>query len=179
MSTDARGVLTTTPTGTTVRFERRYATPVDDLWTCLTDPARVARWLGPLHGDLRVGGRYEVRMGDDVPDDPQTAAGEVLVCDAPHRLEITWAFPGEPEARVTANLLGDDAGTVLVLEHHGLSEPAARGYGGGWHTCLDRLDDHLAARDVRPWDELFAQRQSLYRGVVPSSGASADAPGAD
>lgn len=162
-STDLRGVLTTTPAGTTVRFERRYATPVDDLWSCLTEPDRVARWLGPLSGDLRPGGRYEVRMGDDVPDAPQNATGEVLACDPPDGLAVTWSFPGEPSTRVTATLRADDTGTLLVLEHHDLEERAARGYGGGWHTCLDRLDDHLAGRPVRAWDELFAERQALYR----------------
>ncbi|WP_273651424.1 SRPBCC family protein [Cellulomonas fimi] len=162
-STDVRGVLTSTPAGTTVRFERRYATDVDDLWSCLTEPDRVARWLGPLLGDLRVGGRFEVRMGDDVDDSPQNATGDVLVCDRPHRLDVTWSFPGEPVTRLSATLSGDDGATVLVLEHHDLGERAARGYGGGWHTCLDRLDDHLAGRDVRSWDELFGVRQALYR----------------
>ncbi|AEE45761.1 SRPBCC family protein [Cellulomonas fimi] len=161
--TDMRGVLTATPAGTSVRFERRYTTDVDDLWTCLTQRDRVARWLGPVHGDLRVGGHFEVRMGDDVPDSPQNATGEVLVCERPHQLDVTWSFPGEPVTRLTVTLAGDDDATVLVLEHHGLDERAARGYGGGWHTCLDRLGDHLAAGDVRSWDELFAQRQALYR----------------
>ncbi|QHT55502.1 SRPBCC family protein [Cellulomonas sp. H30R-01] len=162
-STDVRGVLTATPAGTTVRFERRYATDVDDLWTCLTEPARVARWLGPLYGNLRVGGAYELRMGEDVPGADQNATGEVLVCEPPHRLEVTWAFPGEPVTRVSATVGEVGSGAVLVLEHVDLGDAAARGYGGGWHASLDRLDDHLDGRPIRPWDDLFAERHGLYR----------------
>ncbi|MDC7121328.1 SRPBCC family protein [Cellulomonas fimi] len=164
-STDVRGVLTQTPAGTTVRFERRYATDVDDLWTCLTEPGRVARWLGPLYGDLRVGGAYELRMGDDVPDADQNATGEVLVCDRPHRLEVTWVFPDETSTLVTAELRADGDGTVLVLEHRDLQEAAARGYGGGWHACLDQLEDHVAGRPVRAWQDLFDAALPLYREV--------------
>lgn len=162
-STDVRGVLTRTPAGTTVRFERRYATGVDDLWSCLTDPGRVARWLGPLYGDLRVGGAYELRMEEDVAGSEQNATGEVLVCDRPQRLEVTWVFPDETSTLVTVDLRADGDGTVLVLEHRDLQEAAARGYGGGWHACLDQLEDHVAGRPVRAWQDRFDAAVPLYR----------------
>ena len=97
MTTEMWGVLTPTPDGVTVRFERHYATTPEDLWSSVTEPERLARWLGPLYGDLVVGGRYELRMGDDVEGSHQNAAGEVLECDAPRRLVIGWEFPGEPD----------------------------------------------------------------------------------
>ncbi len=161
--TDLHGVLSTAPRGATVRFERRYATDVDDLWACVTDPERVARWLGPLHGDLRVGGRYELRMGEDEPGADQNATGEVLVCDRPDRLDVSWQFPGEPVTHVGVTLRADGDGTVLVLEHRDLTEPAARGYLSGWHATLDQLDDQVAGRTVRDWGELFGAAQPLYR----------------
>lgn len=39
-----------------VLIEDRYATDVDDLWSALTDPPRLARWYGQVKGDLRLGG---------------------------------------------------------------------------------------------------------------------------
>ena len=62
---DPRGVLIPGDGGVTVRFERSYRTTPADLWSAVTDPERLARWLGPVY--LRAGGRYELRMGDDVP----------------------------------------------------------------------------------------------------------------
>ena len=155
MTDDLWGVLTSTPTGVTVRFERTYRTTPEDLWDSVTRPERLARWLGPVYGDLRVGGRYELRMGDDLPGAPQNAVGDVLECDPPHRLLVGWLFPGEDDSRVMLTVGPADGGATLVLEHLDLAESAARGYGGGWHASLDQLDDHVADRPVRPWQELF------------------------
>jgi len=33
-----------------VRIEERYDTDIDDLWSALTDPARLARWHGEVEG---------------------------------------------------------------------------------------------------------------------------------
>jgi len=163
MTTDVWGVLTPTGTGVTVRFERRYATTPEDLWSSVTEPARLARWLGPVYGDLHAGGRYELRMGDDVAGSPQNAVGDVLECDPPRRLLISWQFPGEPDSRVALDVSADGDGALLVLEHLDLEEAAARGYGGGWHASLDQLDDHVAGRPVRAWDDLFAAAVPQYR----------------
>jgi len=163
MTTDRHGVLTSDAHGTTVRFERTYPTSRDDLWAALTDPERVARWLGPVYGDLRTGGSFELRMGDDAPGGDQNATGEVLACDAPHGFAVTWAFPGEVATRVEASLRPDGDATVLVLVHSGLTLSAARGYGGGWHASLDLLDDDVAGRPVRAWDEAFGAALPAYR----------------
>jgi uncharacterized protein YndB with AHSA1/START domain len=165
MSGDVRGVLRLSPTGTTVRFERRYATTADDLWSSVTEPERLARWLGPVHGDLRVGGRYELRMGDDVEGAPQNAVGEVLECEPPRRVLVGWRFPGEQESRVLVEIRPDGEGSILVLEHLDLSEAAARGYGGGWHASLDQLEDHVAGRPVRSWQVLFDAALPHYRAT--------------
>ncbi len=52
-SADGKGV---------VRMEDRYDTDIDDLWSAITDPARLARWYGEVEGDLRVGGNLRVRV---------------------------------------------------------------------------------------------------------------------
>lgn len=179
---DVRGVLTRLPDGVEVRFDRWYATTPDDLWQAVTRPERVARWLGPLHGDLRVGGRYELRMGDDVPRADQNAEGDVLVCDAPHALAVTWRFPGEEVSHVRLALTadGDGDGTLLSLRHTRLADASARGYGGGWHATLGQLDDHVAGRPVRDWDALFAEGLPRYADAVPrdvAAGPRGAAPG--
>jgi len=39
-----------------VRIEDRFDTKIDDLWSALTDPRRLARWIGEVKGGLRPGG---------------------------------------------------------------------------------------------------------------------------
>jgi len=150
MTSDLWGVLVPTGADVTVRFERRYATTPEDLWSSLTDPERLARWLGPVYGEDEAGS-------------PQNAVGDVLECDAPRLLVVGWRFPGEDETRVTVTLRRDGDGSVLVLEHLGLSESAARGYGAGWHASLGQLDDHAAGRPVRAWQEIFDAALPHYR----------------
>ncbi len=36
-----------------VRMEDRFSTDIDDLWSALTDPQRLARWIAEVEGDLR------------------------------------------------------------------------------------------------------------------------------
>src|SRR5262249_48030830 len=50
-SVDGKGV---------VRVEDRIATDIDDVWSALTDPERLARWYGRVEGDLRLGGEFRL-----------------------------------------------------------------------------------------------------------------------
>ena len=43
-SADGKGV---------VRIEDRFETDIEDVWSALTDPSRLARWYGEVEGDLR------------------------------------------------------------------------------------------------------------------------------
>ena len=39
-----------------VRMEDRFDTDIDDLWSALTDPGRLARWLGEFEAATPVSG---------------------------------------------------------------------------------------------------------------------------
>src|SRR5215469_3287944 len=68
-----------------VRIEDRFNTDIDDLWSALTDPARLARWHGQVEGDLRPGGEFRVYLeADDVE-----STGRVETCEPPGRLRVT------------------------------------------------------------------------------------------
>src|SRR5437016_13368424 len=50
-----------------VRIEDRYDTNIDDLWSAITDPVRLARWHGQIEGDLRPGGEFRLYLeADDI-----------------------------------------------------------------------------------------------------------------
>src|SRR6266545_8187111 len=52
-STEGKGV---------VRMEDRFDAEVDDVWSALTDPRRLASWLGEVEGDLRLGGEFRAHF---------------------------------------------------------------------------------------------------------------------
>ena len=45
-----------------VRMEDRFDTDIDDVWSALTDPSRLAHWYGEIEGDIRLGGEYHAHF---------------------------------------------------------------------------------------------------------------------
>ncbi|WP_426563720.1 SRPBCC family protein [Angustibacter sp. McL0619] len=157
------GALRATPDGRAVRFEREYPTGLHDLWSALTEPARVARWLDRITGDLRVGGRVTVHF-DDGPGEL-----EVVACDSPRMLATRW-LDASRDSLVTVRLteLAADR-TLLVLDHTALTETSAAGYAAGWHWHLDALRAHLDGEQPPEWAETFEVLLAGYRQVTPAS----------
>ena len=44
-----------------VTVARSYPDPVEDVWDACTTPERITRWLMPISGELRLGGRYQLQ----------------------------------------------------------------------------------------------------------------------
>ncbi|MGW6132299.1 SRPBCC family protein [Cellulomonas sp. NPDC055163] len=168
---DELGLLTAEGREAQVRFERTLAAPPEEVWTALTDPERVARWLGRLSGDLRVGGAYALDMGDDGSSgaSDERATGEVLACEPPTRVLLTWSFPGEDPSEVEARVEPRGGGSVLHVEHRRLSRGAARGYGAGWHAFLDHLGLLLVGREDE-WTDRFDDLLPTYRRLLAAVG---------
>src|SRR5262245_1474939 len=86
---------------------RSYDTSVDDLWEAVTTPERLARWFTPVEGDLKLGGRYQLKGN---------AGGTITRCQRPEALDLTWEFNGGT-SWVTVRLMKDGKRARLTLEH--------------------------------------------------------------
>src|SRR5258708_29540952 len=82
-SADGKGV---------VRMEDRFDTDIDDVWSALTDPSRLARWYGEVEGDLRLGGEFRVRVFASGWE----GTGRVEACEPPRRLVGPGKEPDQP-----------------------------------------------------------------------------------
>jgi uncharacterized protein YndB with AHSA1/START domain len=127
-------------TGTDLRLTRRYAEPPDQVWSALTEPDRIQRWLAPVTGDLVLGGRYQVEGN---------AGGEITACEPPRSFAATWEFGGHV-GRISVTLADtEDGGTLLELLHHVPSPPdhweefGPGAVGIGWELALMGLGLHL------------------------------------
>jgi uncharacterized protein YndB with AHSA1/START domain len=167
MTTDTPGTVRTlgilrAADGTgVVRLEDRFDTDVDDLWSALTDPRRLARWLGEVDGDLRPGGEFRARY---------FASGwegtcRVDLCQPPQRLRILTTSPDEPDGVLEATLTADGDHTLLVIEDRGLPLEQIAAYGAGDQVHVEDLAAYLAGRercDARArWQELHPAYQEL------------------
>lgn len=99
----------------TALIRRRYAASIEDVWNAWTDPHRLDRWFLPVRGDLRPGGTFELKGN---------ASGQILRCEPPRLLAVTWVFGDRPVDEVELRLSPSENGdTILELEHATVSGP--------------------------------------------------------
>src|SRR5258707_9610070 len=79
-----------------VRMEDRFDTDIDDLWSALTDPRRLARWLGEVEGDLRPGGEFRAHFFAS----GRGGTGRGEACERPRHLLVLTKGPDVPYALV-------------------------------------------------------------------------------
>ena len=134
------------------------ATTPEKLWKALTKPEFTAQyWFGmrlASESDWRVGSRFTALRSDGTPGD----VGEVLECDPPRRLSLTYR-PGdervrhEAPSRVTYELEPLGKEVRLTVTHDGFEEGSQlfEGVRVFWPQLLSSLKSFLetgAALDV-------------------------------
>jgi uncharacterized protein YndB with AHSA1/START domain len=150
----------TKPTETSMRIERTFDAPTEDVFDAWTNPEVLRRWWRPNPGwltpvaevDLRVGGRYRISMEDPENGTKHTAGGEYSEVSRPRRLVYSWQWEqddGQPShvSTVTVDFHTDGERTKVVLEHSGLASSESRdSHTQGWVGILEMLQVHLFER---------------------------------
>lgn len=163
---DTRRDIGRAPGGRTLTLRRTYPAAIEDVWDACTTPERLGRFFAPVSGDLREGGRFQIQGN---------AGGDILECDPPRLLRVTWAFGDRPPSEVRLRLLDEGPErTVLELEHAPVSDTV-----------------ELAGRQVDPvlndpetgiwgmgtgWEMGFIALDSYLRGVFPDEPPAPDSP---
>jgi uncharacterized protein YndB with AHSA1/START domain len=150
---------------------RSYDTTVDDLWDAITTPERLARWFMPVEGDLKLGGRYQLK---------DNAGGSITRCERPSALDVTWEFMGGM-SWVNVRLTPEGAKARLTLEHiapkDGIGEEHLKQFGPGavgigWDLGLYGLERHVldpaAPRDQKAVEAWLASSEG--KGFMRASG---------
>lgn len=148
-----------------VRMEDRFSTDIDDLWSAVTDPERLARWIAAVDGDLRLGGEFRARFtsGWEGP-------GRVDVCEPPRRLLVTLSPGQDDQTVIEVEIVPDDDQTRLVLEERGLPLDEVAGHGAGWQAHVEDLGAHLAGQPASTWRTRWAELTPAYRDQARSLG---------
>jgi len=149
-----------------VRMEDRFDTDLDDLCSALTDPRRLARWLGEVEGDLRLGGEFRARFFSSGWE----GTGRVEACEPPGQLLLLTMQPGQTgEHVIEVTLAADGDQTILVWEERGMPLDHLAAYGAGIQVHVEDLAAYVAGRercdaDAR-WTELLPAYQDLAADV--------------
>ncbi len=161
------GSLRTADGESIVRIEDRFDTDIDDVWSALTDPDRLARWYGEVEGDLRLGGEYRARLHASGWE----GTGRVEACEPPRRLLLVTEGPGEAgRGEIEVTLTGDGDHTVVVWEERGMPLKLIAAYGAGIQIHVEDLGDHVSGRERRDaearWEELLPPYRELAVDVT-------------
>src|SRR3954469_2142808 len=96
--------------GNVLRFERRLAHPVDDVWAALTEPDRIVMWLAEAEVDLREGGSVVLRwLNTDDEGNSAVMHATITELDPPRVIE----YEGDIHGTLRWELAPDGDATVL------------------------------------------------------------------
>ncbi|CAN5429048.1 SRPBCC family protein [soil metagenome] len=123
-----------------VTLTRSYDTTPDDLWDAITNPERLPRSFLPIHGELKIGGRYQFEG---------QAGGTITACTPPEFVSVTWEYGPQTswvEVRIASEGDGRSRFTLSHIcpidEHWETYGPGAVGV--GWDLTIIGFAYHIA-----------------------------------
>jgi uncharacterized protein YndB with AHSA1/START domain len=147
-----------------VRMEDVYDTDIEDLWSAVTEPGRLARWLGRFEGDdLRVGATLQAEFTSS-----WAGALRIDACERPTRVLVTLAPGTEDETEVEAWLSTDGGRTRFVVEERGLPVGVLPGHGAGWQAHVEDLGNYLGGCGDGDWRSRWSALIPAYEGLAPA-----------
>lgn len=145
----------------TVHVEDVYPTDIDDLWTAVSQPERLARWLVTVTGDTTSGAEFGLSFTSG-----WTGFGRVEICEAPRRLRVsTWSDEDAPGV-IDATLTEEGDGTRLVIEESGLPLDVYPAHGAGWQAHIEDLRTYLSGGERGDWSARWRELDAPYRAMV-------------
>lgn len=147
-------------------FERRFRAPIDAVWAAVTEPDRLARWIGRYTGDPTTG-TVSFTMsaeGDDVAAEDIT----ITECEPPRHLAVVMPGPEGAPWSLTVDLV-EQAGETVLRFAQAMDDPdLASSVGPGWDYYLDRLAAAVSQADVEAisFDDYYPAFAEHYRVAV-------------
>ncbi len=161
-ATDALGTYTRRGDLIDIRFERTYPRPVETVWKALTEPARLADWMGKSEVEPHVGGKFLT-----IQDSAAPMTGTVRVWDPPKVLEFTWSNKDAPDSVVRYELRPEGkTGTRMLFTQQGVLPGRSALMLPGWQWLFDRLANALEARAGTLSGKSWSDWQQVYLPVL-------------
>lgn len=155
-----------------LRYERRLAHPVAEVWRMVTEPQGLAVWFPAKvsYDRLAVGVQMTFRFTDEdleradeagVEGVPQVSHGEITELEPERVFAFSWMtehlrFELEPEVE------GCRLVFITVIDRDGFMAPRTA---TGWHVCLEHLVAVLDGTD-RPGEDRPAKLMPGYEAMV-------------
>lgn len=146
-----------TSDGYEARFERHWPFAPEQVWSWLTDNAKLKQWFSELSvDDLREGGAYKFDMGDGTFE-------EMPIFELRTNAALAYAW-GEDRVRFELSPESDGCRLMLVETIGKLTDHTPRDL-AGWHVCLDAvralMDGHEIESRMELWNKIFEEYKPL------------------
>jgi uncharacterized protein YndB with AHSA1/START domain len=145
-----------------LEFRRSWPDPIEDVWSALTEPERLARWIGRYDGERAVGGTGTFAMTHEQGE----AVGEpttIVECDPPRRLVIEWVQQDADAWRIDLDLWMEEGRTQLRFTQIYAEDADVTDFAMGWHWYLDKFDAEVSGRpQPADWDAFLAELGPAY-----------------
>ena len=133
--------------GWVVAFDRSMGEPPEKVWSVLTEPGRLANWLGEVEVDLRIGGAFVIHFRQM----SVVMTGQITALEPGRLIEYSWHEnnPKTTASRVRWEIAPTPGGCRLKLTHRfprGCELKDLTPFMGGWHAFLNAIP--VAARDI-------------------------------
>lgn len=140
-----------------VRFEQFYGRPLESVWKALTEPDRMADWMGRSFVEPFVGGRYETML-----DGLKPMLGIVRIWEPLAVLEYDWRSDHAPHSIARWEMRAANGGTHLILAHSGMPYANANLMMPGWHVYLEHLGTALSGGTPIDFNVAWRSLQEVY-----------------
>jgi uncharacterized protein YndB with AHSA1/START domain len=160
-----RGTVTAEADGRQLlEFRRSWPDPIDHVWSALTEPERLARWIGRYEGDRGPGAQGTLFMTFEEGGDSTGSPATIVECDPPRRLVLETQGPGPDPWRMELDLSDEGGRTVLVFRQRFAADADVADFAGGWHWYLDKFDAEVSGRPgPTDWETFWAEVGPGYR----------------
>lgn len=149
---------------TRIVLTRTFRAPIEDVWAALTEPARLARWIGSYTGDPADG---EVGFTMTAEEGAVEERMEIRECQPPQRLAVIAHTDQGPPWDLDLDIREQGGVTTLAFSQVVTDPAAIESVGPGWEYYLDRLVAAESGGDVAAIDfnDYYPAMLEHYRGL--------------
>ena len=183
MTPQPGGRLTRIDEGDALLLTRAFDAAPEDVWAAITEPARLARWIGTWTGDPAAG-HVAFAMTAEGDDGSAPMRYEIERCDPPSRLTVAsrtdfgnWRLAlhvvpvteSITESVTESVTAARAAGRTELRFHHVIDDPAGlENIGPGWEYHLDRLVAAETGGDAAAitWDDYYPAQSGYYADLA-------------
>ena len=134
-----------------IQKEHQFHHSIEEVWDAISKAEEISKWFIQADFKAEKGYQYTFSHTNEETNACTTITGEVLEANPVYKLVYTWVVDGtDTRTTVTWNLAKNEKGTLLRLEHTGISnypgETAVKmfeSFDGGWNNCISELEKFL------------------------------------